>query len=42
MLVAVYYNNKDVRIQEMPKPAMSSDEFLLKVMASGICGSDVT
>ena len=42
MLVAVYYNNKDVRIQEMPKPSIGSDEFLLKVMASGICGSDVT
>lgn len=42
MLVAVYYNNKDVRIQEMPKPEISQDEFLLKVMASGICGSDVT
>ncbi|HTY75066.1 MAG TPA: zinc-dependent dehydrogenase [Candidatus Nanoarchaeia archaeon] len=42
MLVAVYYNNKDVRVQEMPKPAVGRDEFLLKVMASGICGSDVT
>jgi len=42
MLVAMYYNNKDVRVQEMPKPTIGSDEFLLKVMASGICGSDVT
>jgi L-iditol 2-dehydrogenase len=42
LLAAVYYNNKDVRIQEMPTPEISSDEFLLKVMASGICGSDVT
>ncbi len=42
MLVAMYYNNKDVRIQEMPKPTINDDEFLLKVMASGICGSDVT
>ena len=42
MLVAMYYNNKDVRIQEMPKPQIGDDEFLLKVMASGICGSDVT
>jgi len=38
----MYYNNKDVRVQEMPKPTIGSDEFLLKVMASGICGSDVT
>jgi L-iditol 2-dehydrogenase len=42
MQVAMYYNNKDVRIQEMPKPTIGNDEFLLKVMASGICGSDVT
>jgi L-iditol 2-dehydrogenase len=42
MQVAVYYNNKDVRIEEMPKPAIGDYEFLLKVMASGICGSDVT
>jgi L-iditol 2-dehydrogenase len=42
MLVAMYYNNRDVRIQEMPIPEISDDEFLLKVMASGICGSDVT
>ncbi len=42
MLVAMYYNNKDVRIQEMAKPTINADEFLLKVMASGICGSDVT
>ena len=38
----MYYNNRDVRVQEMPKPTISDDEFLLKVMASGICGSDVT
>jgi L-iditol 2-dehydrogenase len=42
MLVAMYYNNKDIRIQEMPIPEIGDDEFLLKVMASGICGSDVT
>jgi L-iditol 2-dehydrogenase len=42
MLAAVYYNNKDVRIQEMPVPEIADDEILLKVMASGICGSDVT
>jgi L-iditol 2-dehydrogenase len=37
----VYYNNHDVRIQEMPTPEIADDELLLKVMASGICGSDV-
>jgi len=42
MLVAMYYNNSDVRVEEMPIPEIGADEFLLKVMASGICGSDVT
>jgi L-iditol 2-dehydrogenase len=42
MLAAVYYNNKDVRIQEMPTPEIKDYEILLKVMACGICGSDVT
>jgi L-iditol 2-dehydrogenase len=42
MLTAVYYNNHDVRIEEIPKPEIGNGEFLLKVMASGICGSDVT
>ena len=42
VLVAVYYNNHDVRIQELPKPEIGDDEVLVKVMASGICGSDVT
>jgi len=41
MLVAVYYNNRDLRVQEMPKPEIGPDEILMKVMASGICGSDV-
>jgi L-iditol 2-dehydrogenase len=41
MLVAVYHNNKDVRVKDVPKPEIGSDEILLKVMASGICGTDV-
>jgi L-iditol 2-dehydrogenase len=41
LLTAVYYNNHDVRIQETPIPQIGDDEALLKVMASGICGSDV-
>jgi L-iditol 2-dehydrogenase len=39
--VAVYYSNDDVRIEEMPIPQIGMDELLLKVMACGICGSDV-
>lgn len=41
MLAAVYYNNKDIRIEERPKPKIGPDELLVKIMASGICGSDV-
>jgi L-iditol 2-dehydrogenase len=41
MLAAFYYNNHDVRIEEIPVPNIGDDEVLLKVMASGICGSDV-
>jgi L-iditol 2-dehydrogenase len=41
MLVAVYHNNRDVRVEEVPKPDIGADEILLKVMASGICGTDV-
>jgi L-iditol 2-dehydrogenase len=41
MRVSMYYSNKDVRLQEMPKPEIGPGELLVKVMASGICGSDV-
>ena len=41
MRVAVYYNNKDVRIEERPVPNISDDELLVKIIASGICGTDV-
>jgi L-iditol 2-dehydrogenase len=41
VLAAFYYNNHDVRIEEIPVPNIDDDEALLKVMASGICGSDV-
>ncbi|MFQ5887753.1 MAG: alcohol dehydrogenase catalytic domain-containing protein, partial [Candidatus Hydrothermarchaeales archaeon] len=41
MKAAVYYNNRDVRIEEVPRPEIHDGELLVKVMASGICGSDV-
>jgi len=41
MRVAVYYSNHDVRIEERPIPQIGPGEILIKVMASGICGSDV-
>ncbi|MFX0072990.1 MAG: alcohol dehydrogenase catalytic domain-containing protein [Candidatus Hermodarchaeota archaeon] len=41
MKIARYYNNKKVLEDEMAKPEIGADEFLVKVKKSGICGSDV-
>ena len=41
MRVAMYYTNQDVRVEEMPVPGIGPGELLLRVEASGICGSDV-
>jgi L-iditol 2-dehydrogenase len=41
MRVAMYYSNNDVRLEEQPKPFISESEMLVRVEASGICGSDV-
>jgi L-iditol 2-dehydrogenase len=38
---AVYYNNHDIRLEERPVPQINSGEILVKVKASGICGTDV-
>ncbi|UCD14413.1 MAG: zinc-dependent dehydrogenase [Thermoplasmatales archaeon] len=41
MKVAMYYNNNDIRIEEMPVPEINDNELLVRVQSSGICGSDV-
>ncbi|MFQ6082982.1 MAG: zinc-dependent dehydrogenase [Candidatus Aminicenantia bacterium] len=41
MRVAMYYNNQDVRLEEMPTPQIGPGELLVRVEACGICGSDV-
>ncbi|MCZ7400791.1 MAG: alcohol dehydrogenase catalytic domain-containing protein [Candidatus Methanoperedens sp.] len=41
MKTAVYYNNNDIRIEERPKPQIKNGELLVKVKASGICGTDL-
>ena len=41
MRVAMYYHNQDVRIEEMPVPEIRPGELLVRLEASGICGSDV-
>ncbi|MDD5137122.1 MAG: zinc-dependent dehydrogenase [Candidatus Omnitrophica bacterium] len=40
MRVAVYYSNSDIRLEEKPKPEIGEGELLVKVEASGICGTD--
>ncbi len=41
MRIAMYYKNNDVRVEEMPVPTIGPKELLVKVAASGICGTDV-
>jgi L-iditol 2-dehydrogenase len=41
MRVAVWYNNQDVRLEERPVPRIGPGELLVRIIASGICGSDV-
>ena len=41
MRAAMYYSNSDVRIEEVPRPEIGPGELLLRIDASGICGSDV-
>jgi L-iditol 2-dehydrogenase len=37
----MYYSNRDVRLEEMPVPQIGSGEVLMRVEASGICGTDL-
>jgi L-iditol 2-dehydrogenase len=39
--VAMYYNNHDLRLEEMAVPQIGPGELLIRIEASGICGSDV-
>jgi len=41
MRVAMYYNNRDVRLEELPVPKIGAGELLIRARASGICGSDL-
>lgn len=41
MRAGVYYNNSDVRVEERVVPEIGAGEVLMRVHASGICGSDV-
>jgi len=41
MRAAIYYSNRDVRVEDVPKPVAGPGELVFRVMASGLCGSDV-
>jgi L-iditol 2-dehydrogenase len=41
MKVARWYNNADIRIEEVKTPQPGPKEMLVKVHACGICGSDI-
>lgn len=41
MRVAMYYGNADLRLAHLEIPRLGRDEALMKIEASGICGTDV-
>lgn len=41
MKAAVYYKNDDIRVEEVEEIKVADDEIKIKVMACGVCGSDV-
>ena len=41
MKAAVYYDQKDIRIEDMPVPKIEQNEILVAMRACGICGSDL-
>lgn len=41
MKAAVFYNKQNLRIEELEIPNPRSGELLIKVMACGVCGTDV-
>lgn len=42
MRAAVYHGDHDVRIEDVPEPAPQDGEVLLRVLRSGMCGTDAT
>ena len=41
MRAAVYRNNNDIRVEQMPIPKIGDEELLVCIESCGICGSDV-
>ena len=42
MKAAVLYGIKDLRYESVPDPVAGENETLIKIMAAGICGSDIS
>lgn len=41
MKAAVFYGKHDLRLENIPLPKAKADEVVVKVMACGICGTDI-
>lgn len=41
MKAAMYYNNNDIRVEEIAVPDIKKGELLMRVESSGVCGSDL-
>ncbi|UCG23418.1 MAG: alcohol dehydrogenase catalytic domain-containing protein [Chloroflexota bacterium] len=41
MRAAVYHGPEDIRVEELPRPAIGPEEVLLKVLNASICGTDI-
>jgi (R,R)-butanediol dehydrogenase/meso-butanediol dehydrogenase/diacetyl reductase len=41
MQAAMYYGQRDVRVEDIAEPTVGSDEVLVDIGAAGICGSDL-
>ncbi len=41
MLAAVYHGANDLRVEEVPVPAIGAGELLIKVSSASICGTDL-
>lgn len=41
MRAAVYYSNGDIRLERRPRPQIGDGEILMRIEASGVCGSDI-
>ena len=41
MKAAVFYEQEDLRLEDVPEPEAGPDEIVVRVLACGFCGSDI-